>query len=61
LNHGTRTADEVSSSAAFVKAVEDSAAAVTVFAVDAAADRISVGTLEDTVLTKKTARDQGRA
>ncbi len=51
-------ADEVSSSAAFVKAVEECAAAVTVFAADATAARISIGTLEDAVLDKQTARDQ---
>lgn len=53
-------ADEVTSSAAYTKAVEDTAAAITTFATDAAADKGTIDDLDSVVLAKVAARDAAR-
>ncbi len=52
--------DEVSSSAAYTKAVEDTGTAITTFATDAAAKKDTIDNLESTVLAAVTARDAAR-
>lgn len=53
--------DEVQSSAAYVKAIEDTAAAITSFAVDAKAGRVAIDDLELVVFQKVFARDRARS
>ena len=52
--------DEVSSSAAYTKTVDDTAAAITTFATDAAAEKDTIDNLEATGLAAVTARDAAR-